>query len=65
VAEKLKEWLCWNSVLRYLIESYLLIAFSCFINIREMSYEDSGSVASSWSTYIGLGLLALVPIFVF
>jgi len=68
VTEKVANWMyrmvCWNPILRLLIESYIFIALSCCINLTEFTFGDSGSRASSISTVVGLILIILLPFFV-
>lgn len=67
--DKVESWLyktlCWNLILRFLIESYILIAISSFINVTEMSFGDIGGRVSSISTIFGMIITFLLPIFVF
>ena len=68
VTEKVANWMyrmvCWNPILRFLIESYIFIAISCCINLTEFTFGDSGSRASSISTVVGMILIILLPFFV-
>jgi len=68
VTDKVANWMyrmvCWNQILRFLIESYMLIALSCCINLTEFTFGDSGSRASSISTVVGMILIIFLPFFV-
>ena len=64
VANRMYRMVCWNPILRFLIESYMLIALSCCINLTEFTFGDSGSRASSISTVVGMILIIFLPFFV-
>ena len=64
VANRMYRMVCWNPILRFLIESYIFIAISCCINLTEFTFGDSGSRASSISTVVGMILIILLPFFV-
>jgi len=68
VTEKVANWVyrmvCWNPILRFLIESYIFFAISCFINLTEFTFGDSGSRASSISTVVGMIIIIVLPFLV-
>ena len=64
VANRMYRMVCWNPILRFLIESYIFIAISCCINLTEFTFADSGSRVSSISTIVGVILVILLPLFV-
>lgn len=64
VTDWLQSQLCWNTILRFLIESYILIAISSFINLTELTFSDSGSRASTIGAIVGMVVILLLPFFI-
>ena len=66
VYNKLVEFMCWNIILRFLLEGYLELCIDCMINIRYQSYVHSSveEIASLFFTYGILLLLVVFPFFI-
>ena len=58
--------MCWNIIIRFLLEGYLELSIDCMINIKFQSYQYSSAeeIASLFFTYGILFLLVALPFFI-
>ena len=60
--EKFKKKLMWNSVLRFVLQSYLKNTIACLFAISLMKFENGGSSTNAVLSIVILVVLAIIPI---
>ena len=63
---KLVDLMCWNIILRFILEGYLELCIDCMINIRFQWYEHTSveEITSLCFTYSIFLIIAIFPFFV-
>jgi hypothetical protein len=61
----LKTWVFWNFIIRLILESYIDLSISSFINILHMTWDTTGEIAGACMSCLSCALVISFPVFMF